>query len=109
MSLLIKNFFLFYFGIEFEDTIGVIRSCKSKHRQCNDQQERQTKWQTTIYQTLHRKLKIGQDKNLLNLGVNSAEGSEMLAPAAPLMTPVVLLLNDTDIIWHGNRVGHQYT
>jgi hypothetical protein len=43
MSLLIKKKMLFYFGIEFEDTIGVIRSCKSKHRQCNDQQERQTK------------------------------------------------------------------
>jgi len=43
---------------EFEDTKGVIRIFKSKmERQYNDQRKR-TNEQTTIYKTLHRKLKI---------------------------------------------------
>ena len=31
-----------------------------------------------------------------------------IAVPASLVTSVILLLNDTNIIWHGNRVGHQY-
>jgi len=43
---------------ESEDTKGVIRIFKSKmERQYNDQRKR-TNEQTTIYKTLHRKLKI---------------------------------------------------
>ena len=34
---------------------------------------------------------------------------EVFAVSAPHVTPVVLLLNDTNIIWYWNRVGHQYT
>jgi hypothetical protein len=33
----------------------------------------------------------------------------VLAVPAQHVKPVVLLLNDTNIILHGNRVGHQYT
>jgi hypothetical protein len=29
-----------------------------------------------------------------------------LAVPAPLVTPVVLLLNNTNIVWYGNWVGH---
>ena len=46
---------------EFEDTKGVIRIPKSKKdRQCNGQKkkDKKTKGQTTIYSTLHIKLKI---------------------------------------------------
>jgi len=45
---------------EFEDTKGVIRIPKSKDRQCNGQKkkDKKTKGQTTIYNTLHIKLKI---------------------------------------------------
>jgi hypothetical protein len=32
---------------------------------------------------------------------------ERLAVPAPVVTPDVLLLSDTNIIWNGNRVGHQ--
>jgi hypothetical protein len=39
---------------EFEDTRGTIRICKSKDRKHNSQ----AKEQTTIYKTLHKKLKI---------------------------------------------------
>ena len=34
---------------------------------------------------------------------------ERLAVPAPLVTPVVLMLNDTNIICNGNHDGHQYT
>jgi len=35
--------------------------------------------------------------------------SEGLAVPAPHVTPAVLLSNDTNIIWYGNLVWHQYT
>jgi len=34
---------------------------------------------------------------------------EELTVPASLVTPVVLLLNDTNIIWYRNRFGHKYT
>ena len=40
--------------------------------------------------------------------VNSC-APEVLAVPAQHVKPVVLLLNDTNIILHGNRAGHQYT
>ena len=40
---------------ELEDTKGVIRICKSNQ---HNGQRKKTKGQTTIYKTLHRKLKI---------------------------------------------------
>jgi hypothetical protein len=43
---------------KFEDTKGVIRSCKSKDRQYNGAKRKKTKGQTTIYKTLHRKLRV---------------------------------------------------
>lgn len=55
-----------------------------------------TKEQTMINQTLHRTLKISQHK------------FHFIVPA-PLIAPVVLLLNDTDIMWYGNRVEHGCT
>jgi hypothetical protein len=33
---------------------------------------------------------------------------ERIAVPVPLVLPVVLLLNDTNIIGYGHRVGHQY-
>lgn len=35
--------------------------------------------------------------------------NEILTNLVLLVTPVVLLLNDTSIIWHGNRFGKRYT
>jgi hypothetical protein len=54
------------------------------------------KGQTTIYKALHRKLKIEQHK--------PHQKPEGLAVPAPDLAPVVWLLNDTDIIWYGNRL-----
>jgi len=33
---------------------------------------------------------------------------EWLAVPAPHVTPIVLLLNDTNLIWYGNGVGNHY-
>ena len=44
----------------FEDTKAVIRICKSKDKQHNGQNN---KGQTTIYKTLHKKLKIEQHES----------------------------------------------
>jgi hypothetical protein len=59
-------------------------------------------------QSIHIKLKIEQHEHHLNPVVN-AGGLEGLEVPAPHLTPVVLLSYDTNIIWYGNRVGHQYT
>jgi hypothetical protein len=55
----------------------IIRSCKSKDRQYYGQKE---KGQTTIYKTLHRKLKIEQHKphwKLCDVTLQS-DGTQML-------------------------------
>ena len=44
-------------GKRFEDGKGVIRSLTSKDRQ-NNHHKKKSNTQTTIYKTLHRKLKI---------------------------------------------------
>ena len=60
---------VFYFSDQFyekqlqekiEDTKVVIRSCKTKKDRQHNGQRKRTKEQTTIYKTLHRKLKIEQ-------------------------------------------------
>jgi len=43
---------------EFEDTKGVIRIRKSKQDRQHNGKKKRTKGQTTIYKTLHIKLKI---------------------------------------------------
>jgi hypothetical protein len=56
-----------------------------------------TKEQTMIYNILHRKLKIKQHKPDYKPGLNS-DAPERLAVPAPQVTPVMLLLNDMNII-----------
>ena len=57
---------------KFEDTKGVIRNHKSRtDRHDNDQKKKKSKWQTTIYKALHRKLMIEQDEPNSKPGVNS--------------------------------------
>ena len=81
----------------FEDSKVVTRSRKSKDRQCNGQREKNTKGQTMIYKTLHKNLKIEQHEPNYKLWVNSG-APEVLAVPGPLVTPVVLLSNDTNIM-----------
>ena len=50
-----------------------------------------------IYKTLHRKLNIEQHEPHLKLGMNSG-ALERLAIPVPIVTLVVLLLNDTNIM-----------
>jgi len=66
-----------------------------------------TKGPTTIYKTLHRALLIWATRTQQNTG-GELRFSGMMHIPAPLMTSIVLLLNDTNIMWYGNRVGHQY-
>jgi len=56
---------------KFEDTNGVIRSCKMKDRQHNDQKKTKIKGQTMIYKILHRKIKIEQHEPQQQSAVNS--------------------------------------
>jgi hypothetical protein len=66
-----------------ESLKGIIRSHKSKDMQCDSQEKEaltQTDW-----------------------------GPKALTFPTPLMEAVVLLLNDMNIIWFGNRDGYQYT
>jgi len=72
---------------KFEDTKGVIRSCKLKDRQHNDQTKTKIKRQTTIYKILHRKIKIEQHESQQQSVVNSCtlEGKAVPAHVAPIM------------------------
>ena len=67
---------------------------------------KRTKRQTIFYEVLHRKLKIAQNEPYLKRGANAGDSEGFTVPA-PHRTPVVLLLNATNVIWYGNRNGHQ--
>jgi len=82
-------------GTNFEDTKRVIRRYTLKDRKYNGKKKEHK-----------RRNNDRQNINLLKSGVNSG-ASERLSVPAPHVTPVVLLLNDTDIILYENRVGHQ--
>jgi hypothetical protein len=56
-----------------------------------------TTWQTTFYKTQHRKLKIEQHVPHNKPEMNAGAPAELAVPD-PLMTPVVKLLNITNII-----------
>ena len=58
-------------------------------------------------QNIKQNTKDRATRTLQKSGVNSGT-QEGLAVPAPRVTPVVLLLNDTNIIWYRNRIGHQY-
>jgi len=53
------------------------------------------KGQTMIYKALHRKWETAQNWRW--------------TPEGLVVTPVMLLLNNTNIIWNGHYVTHQYT
>ena len=57
--------------------------------------------------TIYKKLKFEQHELHYNPRVNR-DALERLAVPAPLVTLVMLLSKDTTLVWHGNRVGHQY-
>jgi len=75
------------------------------HSVDNFQYNDQKRGETLIYKIVHRKLKTEQNHNMNSVPRN---GQQSAVPV-PLVTPVTLLLNDTNIILYGNRVGHQYT
>jgi len=57
-----SNFNLIAIVEKFQDSKGVIRSRQTKKYIQYNGQKKRTKWQTMIYKTLHRKLKIEQHK-----------------------------------------------
>ena len=72
----------------------VIRRRQSKKDTQYNGQMRQGQKKTTIYKTLHRKLKIEQHDPHENPGVNSG-AMEVQVVSAPHLTSVVLLLLQT--------------
>jgi len=81
---------------EFEDTEVVIRIRKSKNRQHNGQKKKHKRTNNNLQNTT-RKTKDRETRTTLKTGVNSG-APEGLALAVPLVTFVVLLLSDTNII-----------
>ena len=67
---------------------------------------KRAKGQIMIYKTMHRKLKFEQSELHYKPRVNAGTPEELTVPA-PHVPPAVLL-NDTKIILHGTRLGHQY-
>ena len=91
-----------------QDTKGVIRSRESKKvRQHNDQKKKDKRINNDL-QNITQKIKDRATQILLKPRVNSG-GPEGLAVSLPHATAILLLLNDTNIIWYGNHAGHQYT
>jgi hypothetical protein len=77
----------------------IISRYPKKDRQYNGQKKKMTKGQTKIYKTLHRKLKIEQHEHHWKPAVNWGV-PEGLAVPDPHETPVLILLNDMNIILH---------
>jgi hypothetical protein len=77
---------------------------KKTDRQYNDQKE---KGQTTIYKTL-RKLKLSNTNPSKTVGELRCSG-EVSSSFSTCDTRRVILLKDSNILWHGNHVGQQYT
>ena len=76
--------------IKFDDTKGIIRSHSLNDRQYNGQRKR-TKWETMVYKTLNRKLKIEKREPHDKSRVNSGTQKWITVPA-PHVIPIVLLL-----------------
>jgi hypothetical protein len=66
------------------------------------------KGQTRIYKTVHRKLKLKQQEANWKPRMSSGAPKGLAVPA-PYVSPAMLLLNDTNISWHGDCIRHQYT
>jgi hypothetical protein len=75
-------------------------------RQYNGQRKR-TKWETMVYKTLNRKLKIEKREPHDKSRVNSGTQKWITVPA-PHVIPIVLLFSDTNHIWYENLAGRQY-
>ena len=85
-----------------KDTKRIIRSRNSKNgRQYTDQTKQDTRLNTHHY--LHNATHDTWRFSNKNLTKNRG-----LAVPTPLVSPVVLLLNDTNIIWYGNRSASLY-
>jgi hypothetical protein len=67
----------------------------------NGQKDKQ--WSTKHYTEIND----WATQNHQKLEVNSGAPEGLVVPA-PLVTLCLSLINDTNIIWYGNCVGHQY-
>jgi hypothetical protein len=89
-----------------EDTKGVLSSCiLNKERQYNGQKKKipKNKQWSTKHQT--------KDWAAWNPLISESDRrcSEGVSSPAQHVTPVLLVLNHTNTIWYGNRVGQQYS
>jgi len=87
---------------KYEYTKGVIRSRKSKkYTQYNGQTKNHKRRNIDLYQTTQKTESHWKPE------VDSGVPEELAIPARHV-TPVMLLLSDTNIIWYGNHMGHEY-
>ena len=76
-------------------------------------EQRDNQWQKTTHKTTDRATRTcvsssySTRDNTLQRKLQIEQHEPVLAVLTPLVTPVVLLLNN--IIWYRNRVEHQYT
>jgi hypothetical protein len=83
---------------------GLIRNRRSKkNRQYNGQNQQQSKQVSNKLYTKNQRFSNTAPLNTWDKLKNS--GSVL----ALLVTAIVLLLNDTHIVWYGNGVGHLHT
>jgi hypothetical protein len=90
---LCQSVFIYYSKQKIEDTKEAIESRESKDKQYDGKMKGQ--------------LKMCNVNPIKTRGNSRAQ--EGLTVPVPLVTPVLLLLNNTNIISHLNYVGHQYT
>ena len=81
----------------------VIRSHNPKDRQCNDQKKNDKKTNNNRQNTTQKNRRIKTDQH----EPHQTTGTDGKVPAS--LVTCVLLLNDTNVILYGNRIGHQYT
>ena len=87
----------------YQRSIRIRIHCISKKGKQHNGQKKKDKRTNNHIQNSTQKTKDQATRTPLKPGMNSS-APEMLGVLAPLVTPVVLLLKDTNIIWHGKHL-----
>ena len=87
---------------KFEDTKGVGNQ-KPLMKGANNSMSKRTGTNNDLHNTTHK------TRNWVTWTPLKTEGTqEGIAASAPPVTPVLILLNDMNIIWYGNHAGPVY-
>ena len=85
------------------------QNCKRRKDTQHNVQRKNIKWTNNDLQITAENKQRVSNANPTKYRGGSSSYSGWVAVPAPLVTPVVLLLKDTDVICHGNSVRHLYT